>query len=260
MTAVLAIAPRRALLAPALVVGLHAACTGERPGLADGTSSTTTAESTTTTTEPDPRAFVAQAKDTAIDVYDAAAATDPVRQIVSGVDTSDEAIPVVFLVLEGDAEDAERIEVYLPTAPNGSTGWVDAADVDVTGVPYRIEVGRTERRLRVFEDEEVIVDEPVGFGPCDELAADGLYYLRELVQLPDGNGQLGPYAYALPGFPGIPESVNEDTEVVGIHGTDEPDEVGSATTSGCIALQNDVITRLVEDVGLPLGTPLEVEG
>lgn len=260
MTSVPATLPRRARLALALVVGLLAACTGERPELSEESSSTTTTEGTTTTTVPDERAFVAQAKEPAIDVYESKEATEPARQIVSGVDTSDEAVPVVFLVLAGDPEVAERIEVYLPTAPNGSTGWVDSSDVDVTGVPYRITVGRTERRLRVFEDQEVILDEPVGFGPCDELAADGLYFLRELVQPPDGEGPLGPYAFALPGFPGIPESVNEGTEVVGIHGTNEPDEVGSERTSGCIALQNDVITRLVEDIGLPLGTPVEVEG
>ncbi len=46
--------------------------------------------------------------------------------------------------------------------------------------------------------------------------------------------------------------------VIGIHGTDRPDLVGTDVSSGCIRLPNDVITALVEDIGLPLGTPVTI--
>ena len=72
------------------------------------------------------------------------------------------------------------MEVYLPVRPNGSSGWVDTADVTLSAVPYRIEVGITEHRLRVFDGDDLIVDEPVGVGRTDRPTPGGIYYLKEL--------------------------------------------------------------------------------
>ena len=260
MTAVLVLPPRLRRALPAAVVALSilaAGCAGDRPELAaepDETTTTTT-EPETTTTVPEPVAEVAQAKAASIDVFDAEDAAAPVRQIVSGVDTSVDTIPVVFLV---KAKGDDRLEVYLPVRPNGSTGWVNAADVTVTGVPYRIEVGISEHRIRVFKDEEVIVDEPVGVGRTDRPTPGGIYYLKELLQPPDPNGPYGTYAYGLSGFSNVLQSFNGGPGVIGIHGTNEPAAIGSDVSSGCIRLQNDVINRLVNEIGLPLGTPVEI--
>jgi lipoprotein-anchoring transpeptidase ErfK/SrfK len=261
LTAVPAPAPlRRAVLAGVLVLGaLGAACSGERPELSDTATSTSTTEApTTTTTEPEPPvAEVAQAKEKSIDVYRAEDAPAPDRQIVSGVDTSVDTIPVVFLVKTRDPDD-DRVEVYLPVRPNGSFGWVNADDVSVTGVPYRIEVGVTEHRIRVFEDEAVILDVPVGVGRGDRPTPGGIYYLKELLQPPNPNGTYGNYAYGLSGFPNVLQSFNGGTGVIGIHGTNEPEKVGTDVSSGCIRLNNDDIERMVEEIGLPLGTPVEI--
>ena len=35
-------------------------------------------------------------------------------------------------------------------------------------------------------------------------------------------------------------------------------DCGRDVSAGCIRLRNEVITRLVEDIGLPLGTPVEI--
>jgi lipoprotein-anchoring transpeptidase ErfK/SrfK len=250
---------RRALPAFVVACSLAAAgCAGDRPELAgepEETTSTTERETTTTTTAPAPVAEVAQANASSIDVFDAEEAPEPARQIVSGVDTSVDTIPIVFLV---KAKATERIEVYLPVRPNGSTGWVNASDVTVTGIPYRIEVGISEHRIRVFKDEEIIVDEPVGVGRTDRPTPGGVYYLKELLQPPDPNGPYGIYAYGLSGFSNVLQSFNGGAGVIGIHGTNEPSAIGSDVSSGCIRLQNDVINRLVNEIGLPLGTPVEI--
>ena len=67
------------------------------------------------------------------------------------------------------------------------------------------------------------------------------------------------YAYGLSGFSNVLESFNGGTGVIGIHGTNEPDKVGTDVSSGCIRLHNDAITRMVEEIGLPLGTPVEIQ-
>ena len=239
-----------------VLAGLVAGCTGERPSLADETS--TTAAPTTTTTEPGPvGAEVAEAKGTSVQVFATEDADTPDREIESGVDTSTDEIPIVFLVL-GREQDADRIEVYLPVEPSGSTGWIDSDDVTLTAVPYRIEVGISEHQLQVFRDDEVILDEPVGFGCGDRVAPGTVFFLKELLETRNPDGAYGTYAYGLSGSASLRESFEEGTGVTGIHGTNAPDTVGTDVSSGCFRLDNAVIERMVEEIGLPLGTPVGV--
>ena len=53
-------------------------------------------------------------------------------------------------------------------------------------------------------------------------------------------------------------SFNGGTGVIGLHGTNDPSSIGGDVSSGCIRMQNDVIERLVNEIGLPLGTPVEI--
>jgi lipoprotein-anchoring transpeptidase ErfK/SrfK len=241
----------------AAAVLLLGACSGERPELGEAEPTSTTApDATTTSTVPEPEGpQIAQARESSIDVYATEDATTPERQIVAGVDTSVDTIPIVFLVkTPGEA----RHEVYLPVRPNGSFGWVDASDVTVSRAPFRIEVGISEHRIRVYEDEELIVDEPVGVGRQDRPTPGGVYYLKELLAPPNPGGVYGPYAYGLSGFSNVLTSFNGGPGVIGIHGTNEPAAIGTDVSSGFIRLHNDVITKLVEEIGLPLGTPVEI--
>ena len=151
-----------------------------------------------------------------------------------------------------------RIQVYLPVRPNGSIGWVNKGDVTLTDVPYRIEVNITTHRIQVFKGFDVIVDEPVGVGRTDRPTPGGIYYLKELLQPPNPNGPYGPYAYGLSGFSNVLDSFNGGPGVIGLHGTNDPGAIGSDVSSGCIRLNNAVIERLVNEIGLPLGTPVKI--
>jgi len=257
---------RRALphvaLATALLLG---ACAGERPELSDTREpapTSTIAPEVTTTAPANPPAVVAQAKADSIQIFDDATVANPTDRFDGGVITAADAtsapgIPIVFLVKDA-TEDNGRYEVYLPVRPNGSTGWVNTSDVDVTNVTYRIKVSIGEHRLRVFDGDDIIVDEPVGVGTVDRPTPGGVYYLKELLQPPDPNGPYGTFAYGLSGFSNVLTSFNGGAGVIGIHGTNDPGAVGTDVSSGCIRLTNDVINRLVNDIGLPLGTPVEI--
>ena len=241
------------LIAVALMAG---ACSGERPTLSQVPDRPPTSELPTTTTVPKPpMAQVAQANAPSITVFDAEAGDQPLRTIASGIDTSVDTTPVVFLVKHAGLA---RLEVYLPVRPNGSIGWVNKADVTVTDVPYRIEVTISAHRIRVFKGFDVIVDEPVGVGRTDRPTPGGVYYLKELLQPPSPNGPYGPYAYGLSGFSNVLKSFNGGAGVIGIHGTNDPSAIGSDVSSGCIRVNNAVIERLVNDIGLPLGTPVKI--
>jgi lipoprotein-anchoring transpeptidase ErfK/SrfK len=238
-----------------LSLGATAACVGERPTLANETEPTAPTDGETTTTAPAPPAKVAQAKAESISVYDDADATTPSGSITTEEATAAPDIPIVFLVKD---QVGRRLEVYLPTSPSGSTAWVSASDVTVSSVTFRIEVSLSRHRVRVFEGEETVLDEPASIGRSERPEPGVVYYLKELLQPPDPDGPYGSYAYGLSGFDTELSSFDDGTGIVGIHGTDDPTSVGSDVRRGCIGLENDVITRLVDEIGLPLGTPVEI--
>lgn len=240
------------LLGVVVVVVVTGACVGERPTLATEPESTAT---TTTTTAPAEPAKVAQARADSIDIYPSAGSTSPSQEIRAEEATAAPDIPVVFLVKD---ESGDRLEVYLPTAPPGSTGWIDTADVAVSSVRFRIEVNLGQHRLRVFEDDEEVLDEPARIGTSERPVPGEGYYLKELLQPADQDGQYGSYVYGLAGFATSLDDVEAGRGVVGIHGTNDPGSLGEDVPDGCIGLANDVIERLVDDLGLPLGTPVSI--
>jgi lipoprotein-anchoring transpeptidase ErfK/SrfK len=241
----------------ALVVG---ACGsgGSEEAATTSTSTTTTTRPTTTTTEaPEATAHAARAIGDAIDVFERRDDDEPVRTITEADATSvPGSTPITFLVRT--ARD-DRVQVYLPLRPNGSTGWVNRDEVDISPVHHRVEVKLSEYRIRVYEDDEVILDEPIGVGREERPTPGGVYYIKELLRPPDPDGPYGTYAYGLSGFSEVLTSFNGGEGELGIHGTNEPDSIGQEASSGCIRVHNDVIDRMAEEIGLPLGTPVEVE-
>jgi lipoprotein-anchoring transpeptidase ErfK/SrfK len=260
---------RRAVLSGVVTLVLVlGACGGERPELSDKREPTTTtapptSESTTTTSPAFAPSMVAQAESESIQVYDDPTIATATGRFDGGAITAAQAtsapgIPIVFLV-KGDAQQDGRYEVYLPVRPNGSTGWVDAEDVTISSVSFRIKVAIAEHRLRVYDGEEVVLDEPIGVGKADTPSPGGVYYLKELLQPPDQTGPYGTYAYGLSGFSNELLSFNGGEGVIGIHGTNNPGSIGSDVSSGCIRLNNEVINRMVDEIRLPLGTPVEID-
>jgi lipoprotein-anchoring transpeptidase ErfK/SrfK len=247
-----------------VALALAPACSGERPSVSEAERSPEEPprqeprSTTTTTTAPENEAAeVATAKGASIEVYPTEDGATPVHRLVAGVHTSLDRIPIVMLV-KSRVDAAERAEVHLPVRPNGSTGWVDLADVDIRVVTFRLEVRVSEHRLLVYDGDDVIFDEPVGVGRRDRPTPGGTYYLKELLQPPDPGGVYGVYAYGLSGFQPVLDSFNGREPVIGIHGTNDPSSVGRDVSSGCIRLQNAAIDRLVNEIGLPLGTPVEI--
>lgn len=161
--------------------------------------------------------------------------------------------PLVFLVRR---QAGAWVQVDLPVRPNGSTGWVHAADVTVTGVAYRVDVLRRAHLLRVYRFGRLVSTYPIGVGKADTPTPGGVYYLKELLRPPDPAGAYGPYAYGLSGFSTTLTSFAGGDGVIGLHGTDQPQLVGQDVSHGCIRLRNADITVLAHQ--LPLGTPVRI--
>jgi len=79
-----------------------------------------------------------------------------------------------------------------------------------------------------------------------------------LLRPPTPNSVYGTYAYGLSGYSEVLTEFAGGEGQLGIHGTNDPSSLGTTISSGCIRLHNDDISLLVEQIGLPLGVPVEV--
>jgi lipoprotein-anchoring transpeptidase ErfK/SrfK len=244
-----------ALIAGALAL---AACGGSSSG--DDTRAgnrerpTPEAPDRTTTTEAAAPASsgveVAQAIGGSVQVYASPSEAEPT---VALDNPNENGAPLVFLVEDNQGE---WLNVLLPVRPNGSTGWIRAADVTLAANPYSIDIGLAEHRLVVHSGDEVVVDVAIGVGTASTPTPGGKYYIKELLQPPDPTGSYGPYAYGLSGYSNVLEEFNGGNGVIGIHGTNEPELIGTDVSHGCIRMDNDTITHLAGI--LPLGTPVHI--
>ncbi len=160
--------------------------------------------------------------------------------------------PRTFLVI-GELED--WVEVKVPVRPNGSTGWVRKSDVGFATTTMRIEVDVSDRLLTVY-DGDTIVFETVGAVGRDAYPTPiGEWYLRDVIPWHE-ESVYGPWVMALSAFSEQIDEINGGQAVVALHGTSQPDKLGSAVSLGCVRLSNDDITTVASLV--PVGSPVVI--
>lgn len=161
--------------------------------------------------------------------------------------------PLTFLLAR---ESGDWLQVYLPTRPNGSTGWVRAGDVRLAGLPYRLDVLQRAHQLRLYRFGKLMHTYPIAVGKADTPTPGGTFYLKELIRPTNRGGFYGPYAFGLSGFSDALSSFGGGEAVIGLHGTNDESSIGRDVSSGCIRLHNADITALSKL--LPLGTPVRI--
>ncbi|MEM7337250.1 MAG: L,D-transpeptidase family protein [Actinomycetota bacterium] len=152
--------------------------------------------------------------------------------------------------------DGAWLEVHLPVEPNGTTGWLPLADVELFANPYRVVVDRAEFSLTVLDDGEVALETEVAVGTGATPTPVGTFFTENLIRVDEPGSVYGPYAFVLSGHSESLHTFNGRPAIIGIHGTNDPDAIGSEVSHGCVRLPNHVITDLAEF--LPLGTPVEI--
>lgn len=234
------------------------------PAEADASGST---DDTSATVGPDPDgtpfdvpeadipglSFVAEAIGATVTAYADNALTQPIADFANPIASGG---PLAFLVDQFDGLD--RFRVLLPTRPNGSFGWIDSADVELFRHNYAIRVELDAFTLTLFERDVAIFETTVGVARDNAPTPLGRYYTTELIQPIEPHSVYGAYAYGLSGYSETFEEFAGGPAQLGIHGTNDPDTLGSNVSSGCIRLHNDDIRLLVEQIGLPVGVPVEV--
>jgi hypothetical protein len=167
-----------------------------------------------------------------------------------------EGFPLVLSVIDRSADGA-WLDVRLPQRPNGSTGWVRAADVRTWDVPNRIQVSVGESTLRVFQGDSdvVLFQAAVGVGRGATPTPLGDFYI-DIVNPLGGHPTYGWGQLSVAGFSEVHHSFGGGIGQIALHGWNNPGTVLGDVSNGCVRMVNDDIARVAELA--PLGTPVQI--
>lgn len=185
-------------------------------------------------------------------VYKTASTAKPLKTLVNGTNVKGR---VVFTVIENQGA---WLKVYAPVRPNGTIGYVKAADIAPQFTHnWRIQVEIGARKLTVYKGDQVMAVETVAVGAKKTPTPLGHFYTVDLLRPKGGpNGAYGAYAYGISGFSNVYQKFGAGDGRIGVHGTNAPTLLGQAVTNGCLRLSNTAITKLKEM--LPLGVPVDI--
>jgi lipoprotein-anchoring transpeptidase ErfK/SrfK len=179
--------------------------------------------------------------------------TEPVA---TATNPTHEGFPLVVSVIER-SPDGAWLHVRLPQRPNGTHGWVRAAELTTWVVPNRIEVDLDEHRLRVFRADttEVLFDTDVATGRPQTPTPVGDFFIDIVNPLGHhpvyGWGQL-----SVSGFSDVLERFAGGIGQIALHGWNDESVMGTAASNGCIRMRNDDIAAVAALA--PLGTPVRI--
>jgi lipoprotein-anchoring transpeptidase ErfK/SrfK len=148
------------------------------------------------------------------------------------------------------------VSLYMPTRPDGRTGWVRRRAVRLFRNPYRIVVHLRGHRLELWRSKRRVLRTPIVAGASATPTPRGLYYVTQLLKPPDPAGAYGPFSFGLSAHSRVLKRFAGGNGQVGIHGTNQPWLIGKSVSHGCIRVNNRAIRRLARV--LPLGTPVVI--
>jgi hypothetical protein len=167
-------------------------------------------------------------------------------------------VATVFGVLAARVDRSCRptdYKVQLPVRPNGSTGWVRAADVRVMVVRTRILVDLSQRRITLFREGRAILVTTAAIGAPSTPTPTGHFYVNQRVLTTSPLGDYGPGAVGISAFSEVLVNWPQGGPIA-IHGTNAPGMIGFAISHGCLRVRNAdarVLLRLADE-----GTPVEI--
>ena len=144
-------------------------------------------------------------------------------------------------------------QVLLPVAPNGTTGWVRAGDVQTTTTGSFLLVSLSRFGLYHYEDGSLVASVPVAIGKPTTPTPTGLFYIwaSQLVS----SAPYSPGIFALNGFTSKPVPGFLGA-ILGVHGWTDPSVIGTRASNGCVRVGSVNMRPLIGS--LLLGTPVEI--
>jgi lipoprotein-anchoring transpeptidase ErfK/SrfK len=169
--------------------------------------------------------------------------------------------PQTLLVLRRTRgpEGAQWLLVRLDVRPNGRAAWIYADDTVVHLDPWRIEVSRAQRRLRVYLRGRLQRVFRVVVGKPSTPTPGGLFAINAELLQADRHDFLGAWVMPLTAHSEVLKSFDGGDGQVALHGRGGEslkDPLGSARSHGCVRLANASIGWIALHV--PVGTPVRI--
>jgi len=216
-------------------------------------TTTTTTIATTTTTLPEAAAEAADPVGDYVDLYAAPGDVAPNNTLTS---PTREGVALALLVKQKGP--AGWLQVQYPQRPNEATAWVRAEQVKTRPVDNRVIVSVSQHTLTVYKgtSDVALFQAPVAVGTDRTPTPLGHFYVDIIVDLSYKTGVYGPYQVSVAGFSDVLQSFGGGVGQIAIHGTNQPDLIGSNVSNGCIRMHNEDIITLVPLVRT--GSPVTV--
>jgi len=144
--------------------------------------------------------------------------------------------------------------ISVPMRPNGTYGWIPAADVDLHLTTSQIVIDRGRRTIDVYRNARHVLHAKVAVGSPGRETPLGHYYVAATFDHPE-DPVLGVYAIETSAYSKLTDWPGGG--IVGIHGTDQPWLLGQAVSHGCVRVSNQTALRLKRLA--PLGTPIFIK-
>jgi L,D-transpeptidase catalytic domain len=147
------------------------------------------------------------------------------------------------------------MRVTLPVLPNGTSGWVPRRALGAYEVSrHRLVVDVDRRRITLLDRGRVVLRAPIGVGQPQWPTPRGTFLVRNRLER-YASARYGPVAFGTsarsPTLTDWPAG-----GFVGIHGTDQPEQIPGAISHGCVRLRNPDMLRLSRL--MPVGTPVVI--
>lgn len=177
----------------------------------------------------------------------------PVRRRYARIDLN--GFPTVLGVLGAHTSGCRALwfRVQLPSRPNGSNGWVRAADVSVYPVNTRVVVDLSSRRLVLYRWGRPAMSTRVAVGTEQTPTPVGRFYVNERFRLDSPDGPFGVAALGISAHSNVLQNWVQGGPIA-LHGTNDPGSIGTAASHGCVRLGNADMRRLFRLT--PAGTPV----
>jgi lipoprotein-anchoring transpeptidase ErfK/SrfK len=160
--------------------------------------------------------------------------------------------PLVFLVTE---KHGPWLKVMVPTRPNQQEGWIPADKVDLSTTEWHAEINVTNNSLKVWNGEELVADTSIIDGKASSPTPLGRFYFNEKIER-SPTSAYGSWIFSTNAYSDSLEVFDDGLPVFAVHGTNNPAQIPSDISNGCVRVPNEVIEMMAAQV--PMGTPIVV--
>jgi lipoprotein-anchoring transpeptidase ErfK/SrfK len=146
--------------------------------------------------------------------------------------------PAAFAVAGGpvEASGTAWYKLGLPSRPNGSTGWVPAAQVRIVPVAAAARIDLSRRVLTLEREGRAVASFSVVVGAPGTPTPTGSFFVSLKLRPPRLEPLYGSVALGLSAWSDVLDQFGTGDGQIALHGTADVSSLGSARSHGCVRL------------------------